>query len=219
MSLKNWIWTSDPMDTSSPVVVLFRRAVWLEEVPARCKVRLSADSRYRFFVNGQSVCQGPVKGDRHIWYYDEADIAPYLQPGENVLAAIVLRYPQIHDNGNFSIWRTEHPGFFMEGDLEADDKFLCRIADGVKVSKANPYFEPLCISESVKGCAALHGWKMPGYTLGPLREEKELHVRALAHDVPGLLPPGIRLLQEKVGRHADAEHLSALHLVVSLPVL
>ena len=204
MSLKNWIWTSDPMDTSSPVVVLFRRAVWLEEVPARCKVRLSADSRYRFFVNGQSVCQGPVKGDRHIWYYDEADIAPYLQPGENVLAAIVLRYPQIHDNGNFSIWRTEHPGFFMEGDLEADDKFLCRIADGVKVSKANPYFEPLCISESVKGCAALHGWKMPGYTPDDSWKPAVFQRVMNAFDSPGNLHPRpIPFLYEKNRRFAE----------------
>ncbi len=158
-----WIWTKDPYDKEQPVIVLFRKELILENKPEHCRVRLSADSRYRFFVNGASVCQGPVKGDRQVWYYDEADLAPYLVQGSNVLSAIVLRYPMLHENGNFSIARTEKPGFFMDGDLCADTEFLCRVADGVRVVKANPFFEPLCITEVACGDASLNGWQKTGY--------------------------------------------------------
>ena len=162
MPVSRWIWTTGPYDKEKPVIVLFRRVLHLEEQPKSCKVRLSADSRYRFFVNGVSVCQGPVKGDRQVWYMDEVDLAPYLGTGENVLSAIVLRYPLLHENGNFSVWRTEYPGFYLDGDLTSED-FFCHIADRISVAKANPYFEPLCITEEAAGDPRLNGWQKPGY--------------------------------------------------------
>ena len=106
-----WIWTSDSYDRDNPVLVAFRRQVFLESVPEKMIVQLSADSRYRLYINGFSPVQGPCKGDGQVWYYDELDIAPYLRKGMNILAAVVLRYP-ISRNGNDSIWRTDLPGFY-----------------------------------------------------------------------------------------------------------
>ena len=51
--------------------------------------------------------------------------------------------------------------------------------------------------------------------LRTFRQQEEFHVRALMDDVPGLIPPGICLLQEEVGRHAHPEHLAAFDLVFS----
>ncbi len=52
-------------------------------------VHLTADNRYRFYVNGQPVVSGPARGDLQNWYFETVDIAPYLHPGENILAATV----------------------------------------------------------------------------------------------------------------------------------
>ncbi len=190
-----WIWIGEDYDKKNPVVVYFRKELELESVPQRVVVRLSADSRYRFYVNGVSLCQGPCKGDRQVWYYDEVDLAPFLHIGKNILAAIVLRYPQLHSNGNFSVWRTETPGFYLDGALEwtsqeaeqntssernsrdsertkdkgrvepiytGKDWHWC-LASQIKVSKSNPYFEPLCITEEVFGIVELAGWLLPDY--------------------------------------------------------
>ena len=85
-----WIWTSDSYDRDNPVLVAFRRQMFLESVPEKMIVQLSADSRYRLYINGFSPVQGPCKGDGQVWYYDELDIAPYLRKGMNILAAVAV---------------------------------------------------------------------------------------------------------------------------------
>src|SRR3954454_7949462 len=50
-------------------VYLFRKTAEMASVPASFKVNVTADSRYRFFVNGQSVAFGPARGDLLHWRY------------------------------------------------------------------------------------------------------------------------------------------------------
>ena len=39
-------------------------------------IKISADSKYKLYVNDQFVCYGPARGDRQIWYYDEPNVWP-----------------------------------------------------------------------------------------------------------------------------------------------
>ena len=61
----NWIWYPEFKDFDQEVpgkFVLFRKNLNLVEVPTRaCMVHVSADTRYRLFVNGKSVAFGPCK--------------------------------------------------------------------------------------------------------------------------------------------------------------
>src|ERR1700677_1951235 len=67
----------------------FRRSFALERQPASFIVHVSADNRYRLWVNGRPVCSGPARGDLQHWNFETVDIARYLQPGQNTLAALV----------------------------------------------------------------------------------------------------------------------------------
>lgn len=67
----------------------FRKTFNLDEKPDKFIVNVSADNRYRLFVNGKAVCSGPARGDIYSWYFETIDIAPYLQKGVNCLAATV----------------------------------------------------------------------------------------------------------------------------------
>ena len=92
---KGWpaSWITHP--TASPNdygVFHFRKAFNLAENPASFVVHLSADNRYRFFVNGTSVCFGPARGDLFHWRFETVDIAPFLRPGKNVVAAVVWNF-------------------------------------------------------------------------------------------------------------------------------
>ncbi|PRD57096.1 alpha-L-rhamnosidase C-terminal domain-containing protein [Sphingobacterium gobiense] len=67
----------------------FRKDFVLPDKPKTYKIHVSADNRYRLFVNGKAVVSGPARGDLHHWYFETVDIASYLQPGKNVVAALV----------------------------------------------------------------------------------------------------------------------------------
>ena len=67
----------------------FRRHFHLDAQPASFVVHVSADNRYRLWVNGRPVCSGPARGDLEHWNFETVDIAPYLHGGDNELAALV----------------------------------------------------------------------------------------------------------------------------------
>lgn len=71
---------------------LFRRQISLENVPERVPARITADSRYLLFVNGQEVSRGPIRSQPRRLHYDLLDLAGYLRPGENVIAVYVKYY-------------------------------------------------------------------------------------------------------------------------------
>lgn len=70
-------------------VYYFRKTFGMTAVPDRFIVHLSADNRYRLFVNGKAVCSGPARGDLAHWNFETIDIAPFLKNGENAVAALV----------------------------------------------------------------------------------------------------------------------------------
>lgn len=67
----------------------FRNSFTLDSVPQQLYVHVSADNRYRLFVNGTPVAFGPARGDLLNWFFESIDIAPYLKSGKNTLAAQV----------------------------------------------------------------------------------------------------------------------------------
>ena len=67
----------------------FRRDFNLTKVPSSFIVNVSADNRYKLYVNGKFVSDGPAKGDLAHWRFETIDLAPYLQTGHNVVAAVV----------------------------------------------------------------------------------------------------------------------------------
>ncbi len=70
----------------------FRHAFTLPTAPDSFVVHVSADNRYRLFVNGTPVGFGPARGDLLHWRYETYDIAELLTTGENTLAAVVWNF-------------------------------------------------------------------------------------------------------------------------------
>jgi len=67
----------------------FRKNFELDQVPEKLLIHVSADNRYHLYVNGQRVSYGPAKGDLNTYKYDVIDIAPFLNQGANLIAALV----------------------------------------------------------------------------------------------------------------------------------
>ena len=70
-------------------VYKFRKNFELPAKPSSFIVHVSADNRYKLYVNEQLVSLGPARGDLYFWNFETVDIAGYLQAGKNTVAALV----------------------------------------------------------------------------------------------------------------------------------
>ena len=166
---KNWI-TLPRIPKDKAARALFRRSFTCEAKPAGLMIHISADSRYKLYVNEIFVEAGPCKGDREIWYYDSLELSPYLQEGDNTVAVEILSYPAEHGKGNYSIFRTGHPGLFLTGtaldadgevlfDLSADEQWKGYVDPEFSIVSESKYFAPLLILENRKGQESDVCWK------------------------------------------------------------
>lgn len=149
---------------AKPRLALFRGRLLLEETPDSAPVQITADSRYKLYVNGTLVEAGPARGNENTWYVDTVDIAPWLRAGDNILAVEVLRYPTVHGAGCHGIVRTATPGLYVRAKLPV--KWKCRLHEGSEIVPENPWFSPLMIYERVTADKTLAGWREPDYDDG-----------------------------------------------------
>lgn len=168
-----WCQSWSGEDREIPRVVLFRRAVMLEQKPGKTLVNISADTRYKLYVNGRLAEVGPCRGDRQVWFCDTVDIGSYLTEGMNVLAVVVLRYPEDPSKGNHSMFRTAVPGLYLKGciicengreyDISASSEWKYTRDLNINLAREEKYFAPLIIHEKAQGNQELAGWKTAGY--------------------------------------------------------
>ncbi len=111
------VWTAHWIDVGGAPkqdygVYHFRRTFELAVKPSRFVIYVSADNRYQLFVNGKRVSWGPARGDLTHWRYETVDIAPELQAGKNVLAAVVWNDGQYRAVAQI----TNQTGFVLDAD-------------------------------------------------------------------------------------------------------
>jgi alpha-L-rhamnosidase len=94
----------------------FRKTIELDENPDTFIIHVSADNRYRLYVNGNAVCFGPARGDILNWRYETLDIASHLNRGKNVIAAVVWNFGEFRPVAQFTI-RT---AFILQGNSDKE---------------------------------------------------------------------------------------------------
>ena len=163
LQLTRWMWTTDwkQEDTKTARIICFRKVLSMESMPAEMKIHISADTRYKLYVNGALREIGPSKGDNTVWFVDEIDLADSLRIGENVLAVAVLRYPFEEDKGNHSLFRTRTPGLFIDG--VCADGWRCHVDRHTHLYREEARFAPLMIHENAAADPAAFGWKDAGF--------------------------------------------------------
>jgi len=92
-------------------VYLFRKRIDLINKPDSFVIHVSADNRYKLFVNEKQVSLGPARGDLDHWNFTTLDIAPFLHEGKNILAAQVWNEGEWRPEGQISL-RT---AFILQG--------------------------------------------------------------------------------------------------------
>ncbi len=98
-------------------VVHFRGLIDLPgALPRSYVIHVSADNRYELYVNGTRALSGPARGDLNHWRFETLDIALYLRPGRNVLAAVVWNFAEQAPMAQM----TNETGLIVQGDSRAE---------------------------------------------------------------------------------------------------
>jgi alpha-L-rhamnosidase len=90
--IKQWkaSWITVPQSNPAGYgVYYFRKGFELIAIPKSYPIHVSADNRYKLFVNETLVSIGPARGDMLHWNFETVDLAPFLRVGHNVVAAQV----------------------------------------------------------------------------------------------------------------------------------
>jgi len=85
-----WIWLEHPFEMRE-CYARFRRTFDLAAIPSGAKLRITADSRYRLYVNGRFAGYGPARSYPHRMVVDEIEVSGFLQKGANILAVMVYQ--------------------------------------------------------------------------------------------------------------------------------
>jgi alpha-L-rhamnosidase len=217
----HWIWTEPPTipdgsfagpaggtDERAEAHGLFRKRFVLERVPERAPARITADSRYVLYVNGQEAFRGPVRSQPSRMHYDLFDLAPYLKAGENVIAVYVKYYGTAK-----SYWMPAVPNatlgksgvLVFEAQVFAADRgeggWL--VSDGLwKAKESDAWSEPPAGGGPVGGGVPVelfdagrfpYGWEQPGFddaAWGNAELIPAMHIGGFAHTQPPTDPYG-----------------------------
>ncbi|MEA5141129.1 alpha-L-rhamnosidase-related protein [Arcicella rigui] len=110
----SWI-TPQNINPNAYGVYYFRKPFELSHKPNSFTIHVSADNRYKLFVNEKLVSLGPARGDLDHWNYETVDIAAYLKEGNNIIAAQVWNEGEVRPEAQIT-FRT---AFILQG---ASDK-------------------------------------------------------------------------------------------------
>jgi alpha-L-rhamnosidase len=94
----------------------FRKSFSLAERHEKFIVHVSADNRYRLFVNGKAVCFGPARGNIQHWFFETMDLAPFLNAGSNVISAEVWNFGEYIPVAQI----TQKTAFILQGNSETE---------------------------------------------------------------------------------------------------
>jgi len=128
-------WITSPDAQQREYGIYHFRKVFLlptSTIPKSFLIHVTADNRYRLFVNGKPICSGPARGDLFNWFYETIDIAPYLAEGENTIAALVWNMGNLAPVAQVS----NQTAFLLQGNSTAEKMINTDASWKVKKSKA-----------------------------------------------------------------------------------
>ena len=199
----------------------FRKSFDLTVKPQTFVINVSADNRYRLFVNGTAVCSGPARGDLYNWYFETIDIAPYLKSGSNLIAAQVWNmgvYAPVAQISN-------QTAFLLQGNSETEK--VINTNESWKVI-LNTGYKPcstdngarlhtyMVVGPGDEVNAALYpwGWKEGSFTdkawLSAIKISSPIPVGYGSDNIWNLVPRTIPLMEEKMQRLSKIRRSSGL---------
>ena len=198
----------------------FRKTFKLSAKPDKFVVHVSADNRYKLFVNGVLVSLGPARSDIYNWAFETVDIAPQLRSGRNTIAAVVWYFAGYAPVAQMSFNRT---GFIVQGNGAAE-KIVN--TDPTWKGMRNESYSPLTVDlrtyfvvgpgDRIEASKYPWGWELPEFDDSSWSDAQQVRAGAGkgARDAPGwqLTPrniPLVELANERIPALRKTEGMSA----------
>lgn len=214
-------WVSVPdTDPNAYGVYLYRNTLELKDVPEEYIIHLSADNRYKLYINEKLVGLGPARSDLDNWNYETYDLSGYLKPGKNSIAAEVWNF------GSEKPWAqlTLFSAFILQGNGDAESVLN---TPGSWKCKRSDAFTPITDFDQILGTfivvgpgdkvdAKLYpwGWKASGFDDSEWHKPKEKYPgspKGVGTDITHALVPRtipameLKILESPVIRKIDEE--------------
>ncbi|MBN1181551.1 MAG: alpha-L-rhamnosidase [Bacteroidales bacterium] len=133
-------WISYPENSNSEFgVYLFRKEITIQSKPEKFIVHVSADNRYKLYVNGVFVFNGPARGHLFKWNFESIDISSYLHSGKNIITSVVWNFAEYRPIAQIS----GQTGLIIQGNSKQEN---CINTDTSWVVYKNIAYKPIPVN-------------------------------------------------------------------------
>lgn len=162
----NAMWISHPDASLKDYGVFhFRKKINLTSISKSFLVNVSGDIRYRLFVNGTEVCNGPASSDLANWNFETVDISESLKLGDNIISAVVWNFGEFKHLAQMS----NKTAFILQGNSSKEE--IVNTNGTWKVFKDEAYIKPtkrpthttIGPPEKLEGSKYPYGWKQEDF--------------------------------------------------------
>lgn len=202
-----WIGSAHPFDLHEAYICFRAPLLTLDSSPGRAELLITADSRYKLWVNGRFVARGPARSWPDAMQVDRLDVAGFLQPGPNLIAVQVYSPGYSH----FSYVHRAAAGLLAALVLDGDAAHPALVTDAAWHVRRDPSLFARVPRVSIYGSGVEHHdlyyeetWQHTGYDDRALAgvadlEWQQARVAAPAGGAPwtGLVERMTPLLQER----------------------
>lgn len=168
--MHNGYWISAAVKPAETSFYNFRKKFTVTEKPQAFEINVSADTRYKLYVNENFVCEGPCQGGKNVHYFETADAADFLKEGENELRVYVE-----HIVGEMftSEFRGEAPALWLGARITYENGETAELVSDKTWSCAK------VLDVKAHACKGLHATMPPSETVSFGKGERELEVKEL----------------------------------------
>ena len=111
-------WISYPDNSNMDYgVYLFRKEISIDTKPDKFIIHVSADNRYKLYINGVYICNGPARSHLYKWNFESIDISSHLHSGKNIISAMVWNFGWQRPLAQISA----QTGFIIQGDTKDEN--------------------------------------------------------------------------------------------------
>ncbi len=184
-------WITHPTEsTLDSRVFLFRRNFDLKKQPEKFIIYISADNRYRLYVNGKYIVSGPSSSDINNYRYETINIAKYLKAGKNLIATEVVNFGEYRKASTM----TFQTAFILQGDEKNPVDVNTSNKSNWKVTRDFGFESIPFVSDS------LHGYYVAGPGERRIAEKHPKNWNKVALDDSNWLQPKAGTVEFAVGK-------------------